>query len=160
MHIFLVFLLLLIPYESNAMQRDVSLNYMVSQADIIAIADIIDAKNVGTLDSKIKVFANLVKVDSPLKGNIAVGEKLKIKTTSFEDDASLYVGKKYILFLKKEKNYYRVAFGCLGNWPIDEKGKISGYGRGKTLKDVENAIENLKNAPVNKEKSKSTTITI
>lgn len=143
------------------MQREVSFDYLVSSADAIAVVDVLAIKNVGTLPSGTCVIANLVKVDQPLKGNLAVGEKLKIKTKTIEDEPFFEKGDKLLLFLKKEKKYYEVIAGICGCWPVNNQGKITGYGTGKTIKDVEKAIEeNSQNVPLHKEKSKTPAIAI
>lgn len=131
------------------MQREVSLEYLVEKSDVIAVVDVIATKCVGTLPSGAQVVANLVKVDQPLKGGVAVGENLKLKTrTMMEDNASFQKGSKVLLFLRRVDNYFEVNFGLCGYWPIDKNGKLTGYGSGKTIKDVEAVIA----APADSEK--------
>jgi hypothetical protein len=62
------------------MIETLSLDSLVQSADVIAMVEVVGVKSVGRLPSEIEVIANLVTVDEPLKGGVAVGEKLKIKT--------------------------------------------------------------------------------
>ena len=159
---YLIFLLLiLISLPANAMQKEVSLDYLVSRADVIAVVDIVATKNVGTLPSGTQVIANLVKINQPLKGCMAVGEKLKIKTKNIEDNPNFVKNERYLLFLIKEKNYYEIIAGFCGCWPLDNEGRILGYGTGKSIKDVEKAIDSaINNVPVHKEESKAPAFTL
>lgn len=138
----LVLLAFLLQLPSNAMQLNVTLKYLVENSDVIAIVDVLAVKEIGTLPSGFKVVANMVKVNQPLKGYVAVGERLKLKTHTFEDGVDLKSGQQSLIFLRKVKNYYEVVSGLAGAWSIDKKsGKITGFGLGKSIKDVEYAIE-------------------
>lgn len=144
----LIALTFLIGLPSNAMQLNVTLESLVKKSDVIAVVDVLAVKEIGTLPSGFKVVANMVKVNQPLKGYVAVGERLKLKTHSnVEDDVDLSPGQQCLVFLKKVKNYYEIVSGIAGSWPIDKKsGKITGFGLGKSLKDVESAIETANKA--------------
>ena len=147
----------------NAMIKDISLNELVQKADVIAVVDVLAVKSVGTLPSGVVVIANLVKVDQPLKGGVAVGEKLKIKTRDFEDNAVFKKGLKTLLFLKEIDGYYEVVAGVAGTWPVTEDGKLVGYGTGKNISDVEKVIEeesNKKPAPDSEKSSNKVIISI
>ena len=149
MPILIYFLFIILSIPANAMQREVSLEQLVEKSDVIAVVDVIATKSVGTLPSGAQVVANLVKVDQPLKGGVAVGENLKLKTRAMmEDNATFQNGTKVLLFLRRVDNYFEVNFGLCGYWPIDENGKLTGYGSGKTIKDVEAVIA----APADSEK--------
>ena len=146
---FLLFFVVLICLfgisQLNAMIKNITLNELVRQADVIAVVDVLAVKSVGNLPSGVLVVANLVKVDQPLKGGVAVGENLKIKTRNFEDNAAFKKGLKTLLFLKKIDNYYEVVSGIAGSWPVTEEGKLVGYGTGKSISDVEKIIEEESN---------------
>ena len=59
--------------SADAMIRDISLNELIKRSDVVAVVDILAVKSVGTLPSGAQVIANLVKVNEPLKGNVAIG---------------------------------------------------------------------------------------
>ncbi|MBR4329199.1 MAG: hypothetical protein IKO19_12990 [Candidatus Riflebacteria bacterium] len=129
--------------SADAMIRDISLNELIKRSDVVAVVDILAVKSVGTLPSGAQVIANLVKVNEPLKGNVAIGEKLKLKTRTIEDNASFKKGQKTLLFLKRVNNYYEVVSGILGSWPIEDDGSLYGYGTGNNISDVKKAIETI-----------------
>lgn len=127
----------------NSMIIDISLEELVRKSDVIAIVDVLGVKEVGTLPSGAPLIANLVKVDQPLMGDTAIGERLKLKTRGVEDNAVFKEGLKTLLFLRKVNNYYEVVAGIAGSWPLTKDGRIVGYGTGKKLSDVEKAIEDF-----------------
>ncbi len=127
----------------NAMIRDISLDELVRRSDTIVVVEVLAVKTVGTLPSGAQVVANLVSVNQPLKGGVAIGERLKLKTRTIEDEAFLKKGQKTLLFLRKVQNYYEVVSGIAGTWPIEDDGNLYGYGTGKKLSDVEKAIESV-----------------
>lgn len=122
---------------------EVGLDVLAQEADLVVVADVEAVKIVGQLKSGATVVANLVKVDEPIKGLVAVGEQLKIKTYGLiEDNATLVEGSKVLLFLKKAEDHYLVHLGIQGCWPIDPKtGKLTGMGDGKTLDEVKEAVK-------------------
>lgn len=128
----------------NAMIKDISLDELIRRSDTIAVVDVLAVKAVETLPSGARVIANLVSINQPLMGETAIGDRLKIKTRGIEDNARLKKGMKTLLFLRKVENYYEVVAGIAGSWPITEEGKIVGYGTGKTISEVEKAIEKIK----------------
>lgn len=144
---FFIFLIVFLPNSmSKAMIRDITLDELVKKSDVIVIADVLAIKEVGTLPSGTTVIANLVEVDQPLMGGAAIGERLKIKTWGIEDNPVFKKGLRTLLFLRKVNNYYEVVSGIAGSWPIVDDGKIAGYGTGKSLSDIEKAIENKKDS--------------
>ena len=138
-----LFFLFFVLTSAGAMIRDITLNELVKQSDVIAVVEILAVKSVGTLPTGATVIANLVKVDEPLKGDVAVGEKLKLKTRTVEDSAAFKKGQKTLLFLKRIDNYYEVVSGIAGTWPIEEDGSLYGYGTGNNISDVKKAIESV-----------------
>ena len=139
----------------NAMIRDISLNELIKRSDVIAVVDVLAVKSVGTLPSGAQVVANLVKVNEPLKGSVAIGEKLKLKTRTIEDNASFKKGQKILLFLKKVDNYYEVVSGIAGSWPIEEDGNLYGYGTGNNIADVKKAIDSIESEKKDDSKEES-----
>jgi hypothetical protein len=153
----LLFFAVFIISSADAMIRDISLNELIKRSDVVAVVDVLAVKSVGTLPSGAQVVANLVKVNEPLKGNVAIGEKLKLKTRTVEDNASFKKGQKILLFLKRVENYYEVVSGIAGTWPIEEDGNLYGYGTGNNIADVKKAIESVESEKKedSKEESKS-----
>lgn len=151
----LLFWVIFISSSAEAMIRDISLNELIRRSDVIAVVDILAVKTVGTLPSGAQVVANLVKVNEPLKGNAAIGEKLKLKTRTIEDNAVFKAGQKTLLFLKKVNNYYEVVSGIAGSWPIEDDGSLYGYGSGKNISDVKKAIETLESQKEEKSEEES-----
>ena len=139
----LMLFIVFISSSAEAMIRDISLNELIKRSDVVAVVDVLAVKSVGTLPSGAQVIANLVKVNEPLKGDVAIGEKLKLKTRTIEDNAAFKAGQKTLLFLKKVNNYYEVVSGITGAWPIEDDGSLYGYGSGKNISDVKKAIESL-----------------
>ena len=137
----LILFVVIIFSSADAMITDISLNELIKRSDVIAVVDVLAVKSVGTLPSGTHVVANLVKVNEPLKGRVAIGEKLKLKTRTIEDNASFKEGQRTLLFLKRINNYYEVVAGIAGTWPIEEDGSLYGYGTGNNISDVRKAIE-------------------
>lgn len=139
--VFCVIFLLIAAAQSNyAMIQEVPFPNLVHSSDLIVIADVEITKTVGTMPSDINVIANLIKVETPIKGEAKIGDKLKIKTYGrIEDFPTFKNGSKLLLFLKKTNDYYEVNQGIQGCWPI-KNGIITGMGTGKTVEDIKNAM--------------------
>lgn len=136
-------LLLIIAVGGYCMIETLSLEELASRSDVIALVDVVGVKAVGRLPSQVEVIANLVKVNEPFKGSVAVGENLKIKTwRGIEDNPALVEGSRVLLFLQRSDNHYTVVNGVQGWWPLGADGKFSAMGTGKTIEDVKKAIEN------------------
>ncbi|KAF1080505.1 MAG: hypothetical protein GQF41_3329 [Candidatus Rifleibacterium amylolyticum] len=137
------FLMLIMAVGGYCMIETLSLEELASRSDVIALVDVVGVKAVGRLPSQVEVIANLVKVNEPFKGSVAVGENLKIKTwRGIEDNPTLVEGSRVLLFLRRSDNHYTVVNGVQGWWPLDSAGKFSAMGTGKTIEDVKKAIEN------------------
>jgi hypothetical protein len=137
----LLICLVLITLGGQAMIQTLSLNELAADSDIVAFASVIAIKNTGKTPQGVDVVANLVRLEEPLKGNIAAGEKIKIKTfAGVEDNVAFNEGQRYLLFLKKHEDYYLVTNQVQGSWPVEPDGKFAGMGTGKTLEDVKSAI--------------------
>ena len=130
----------------------VSLNEMAAKADIIVQGTVLATKNIGKNKYGFETVGNLIQVDKPvLKGNVKVGDKIKIKTfADVEDSATFEKGQKFLLFLKKEDNHYLVFNGLQGEWIIMNNGKFGGLGHDKTIKDVKKALKEGFNAKLKK----------
>ncbi|MGM0599375.1 MAG: hypothetical protein ACQETH_06115 [Candidatus Rifleibacteriota bacterium] len=134
--------LVLITLGGHAMIQTLSLSELAADSDIIAFASVVAIKNTGKTPQGVDVVANLVRLEEPLKGNIAAGEKVKIKTfAGVEDNVAFDEGQRYLLFLKKHEDFYFVTNQVQGSWPVEKDGKFAGMGTGKTLEDVKSAIE-------------------
>lgn len=139
----LVAIFCLVCFWGHAMIIEASLDEIAQGADVIVVADVEAVKTVGSVESGATVIANLVKVDEPIKGKVAVGEKLKIKTYGLiEDNAVLVEKTRVLLFLKKNEDHYLIHLGIQGCWPIDAvTGKLTGMGDGRTLEEVKEAAK-------------------
>ncbi|PKL50625.1 MAG: hypothetical protein CVV42_02555 [Candidatus Riflebacteria bacterium HGW-Riflebacteria-2] len=135
--------LLIMAVGGYCMIETLSLEELANRSDVIAMVDVVGVKAVGRLPSKVEVIANLVKVNEPFKGEVAVGENLKIKTwRGIEDNPDLVKGSRVLLFLQRNDNHYIVVNGLQGWWPLDKDGKFMAMGTGKTIEEVKKAIEN------------------
>ena len=124
------------------MIETLSLEELVQRSDVIVMVDVTGVKPVGRLPSKVEVVANLVKVNEPLKGEVAVGESLKIKTyRGIEDNPELVEGSRVLLFLRRADNHYTVVNGVQGWWPVDADGRFMAMGKDKSIDDVKEAIK-------------------
>ena len=134
--------LVLITLGGQAMIQTLSLSELAANSDIVAFASVIAIKNTGKTPQGVDVVANLVRLEEPLKGSLAAGEKVKIKTfAGVEDNVDFKEGQRYLLFLKKHEDYYLVTNQVQGSWPVENDGRFAGMGTGKTLEDVKSAIE-------------------
>ncbi len=136
-------LMLILAVGGYCMIETLSLEELANRSEVIALVDVVGVKAVGRLPSQVEVIANLVKVNEPLKGGVAVGESLKIKTwRGIEDNPNFVEGSRVLLFLRRSDSHYTVVNGVQGWWPLDENGKFMAMGTGKTIEDVKKAIEN------------------
>ncbi|MBU1106073.1 MAG: hypothetical protein KKB51_05335 [Candidatus Riflebacteria bacterium] len=135
-------LMTLFAVGGYCMIETLSLEELVQSSDVVVMVDVIGVKSVGKLPSEVEVIANLVKVNEPLKGNVAVGESLKIKTyRGIEDNPDLVEGSRVLLFLRRNENHFTVSNGIQGWWPVGEDGKFMAMGKNKTLDEVKEAIK-------------------
>ncbi|EKD84137.1 MAG: hypothetical protein ACD_39C00220G0003 [uncultured bacterium] len=141
-YVVLTVLMALFTVGGYCMIETLSLETLVQNSDVIAMVDVVGVKSVGRLPSKVEVVANLVTVNEPLKGEVAVGESLKIKTyRGIEDNPSLVEGSRVLLFLNRADNHFTVVNGVQGWWPVGEDGKFMAMGKGKSLDEVKEAIK-------------------
>ena len=141
-YIALTVLMALFTVGGYCMIETLSLETLVQSSDVIALVDVVGVKSVGRMPSKVEVVANLVTVNEPLKGGVAVGESLKIKTyRGIEDNPDLVEGSRVLLFLNRADNHYTVVNGVQGWWPVDEDGKFMAMGKGTSLDEVKEAIK-------------------
>lgn len=159
-YIFAVVVTLIFLGPIYGMIKPVSLDELVDRSDVIAVVNVLAVKNVGTLPSGNEVIANLVSINQPLMGNVAVGERLKLKTFSMEDNAVLKPKTRVLLFLRRVKDYYEITSGIAGAWPINDNDVISGYGSGKTIDDVEKSISRKNDSENGKKEPKKPAKTV
>ncbi len=125
-----------------AMIETLSLDQLAHGADLLVTGSIVGVKSGGKEASGVEVVANLFEVRECLKGDLAVGEKLKIKTwRGIEDNVEFVEGRRYLLFLRQVENYYEVFNSPQGSWPVESDGSFSAMGYGKTLEQVRSALE-------------------
>lgn len=136
--------LLFITTGVSAMIQTMSLEQLVHTSDLVFIGHISGIKSTGKLPEGPEVMANLAEATQILKGEIKVGDKIKIKTYSGVTDNTVFVeGQKYLLFLQKNDNHYEVVNGVQGAWPVERDGTFSGMGHGKKLEQVKSAIDSI-----------------
>ena len=137
----LILLLVTISIGGFAMIETLSLEQLAAESDLIVQATVLGVKETGKTPEGVEICANLAEISEVLKGELAIGEKIKIKTfPGFEDGVKLIQRNQYILFLQKKDNYYMVTNSVQGCWGIDEKGNFTGMGTGKSLTEVKKAI--------------------
>lgn len=125
-----------------AMIETLNLEQLVHGADLIVTGSIAGVKSGGNETSGVEVIANLFEVKDCLKGDLAAGEKLKIKTwRGIEDNVEFVEDRRYLLFLRRVENYYEVFNSPQGSWPVETDGSFSAMGYGKTLEQVKSALE-------------------
>ena len=135
-------LMALFAVGGYCMIETLSLETLVQSSDVIAMADVVGVKTVGRLPSKVEVIANLVTVNEPLKGGVAVGESLKIKTyRGIEDNPDLVEGSRVLLFLNRAGNHYTVVNGVQGWWSVGADGKFMAMGKDTSIDAVKEAIK-------------------
>ncbi len=140
----LVSVLILAAVGASAMIEVMSLEQLAHGADAVCVGRITGVQSTGTLPEGPEVFANLFEVVEQLKGEMKVGEKVKIKTYGgVTDNATFKEGEKCLLFLRKVDRHYEVFNGLQGSWPIDGNGKLQGMGYGKSIDHVKAALQSV-----------------
>lgn len=140
----LIICMMLIAAGGYAMIETMNLEQLVHSSDIIFIGHISGIKSTGKLPEGPEVIANLAEAGEILKGQIKTGDKIKIKTYSGVTDSTVFKeGAKYLLFLRKNENFYEVTNGVQGAWPIEKDGSFSGMGHGKKLEQVKAAVDSI-----------------
>jgi len=124
-----------------AMIETLSIEQLTAISDLVVSAKLIGVKETGKTPEGVNICANLAEITEVFKGELPVGEKIKIKTfPGFEDGVKFSEGKKYLLFLQKQENHFIVTNSVQGSWEIDEQGKFMGMGTGKTIEEVKKAV--------------------
>ncbi|MBU1107862.1 MAG: hypothetical protein KKB51_14405 [Candidatus Riflebacteria bacterium] len=134
--------LVLLTAGGYAMIETMSLEQLSHGADMVVTGSIVGVKLTGKQPDGTEVMANLFEIKECLKGEIAVGEKLKIKTwRGIEDNVEFAEGKSYLLFLRSVEGHYEVFNSPQGSWPVESDGTFSAMGHGKTIEQVKTAIQ-------------------
>ncbi len=134
--------LLLLTIGGYAMIETLSLEQLVQGADIVVTGTIKGIKSAGKLPEGPEVLACLFEVGEILKGEVKVGDSLKIKNyRGIEDMPDFKEGSRYVLFLKKVESHFEVFNSIQGSWPIDTDGKFLGMGHGQTLAQIKTALK-------------------
>lgn len=135
-------IMMAITLGGHAMIETLSLEQLASESDLIVSVRMLGVKETGKTPEGVEIQANLAEIAATHKGELKVGDKIKIKTfPGFEDGVSFTENKSYLLFLQKQDSYYIVTNSVQGTWEVDENGSFMGMGTGKTLQDVKKAIE-------------------
>lgn len=134
--------LVLLTMGGYAMIETMSLEQLAHGADMVVMGAIVGVKSTGKQPDGTEVMAGLFEIKESLKGEIAAGEKIKIKTwRGIEDNVEFVEGKSYLLFLRSVEGYYEVFNSPQGSWPVESDGTFSAMGHGKTLEQVKAAIQ-------------------
>ncbi len=140
--LWLLLLLLAVTIGGSAMIETLTLEDLAAGSDLIVSVTVLGVKETGKTPEGVEVCANLVEVAAVHKGDLNPGEKIKIKTfPNFEDGVKLTEKREFLLFLKKEDNFFLVNNAVQGCWELDDNGKFTGMGTDYTLDDVKKAIE-------------------
>jgi hypothetical protein len=125
-----------------AMIETLSLEQLAHGADLIVTGRIAGIRAGEKQVDGVEVVANLFEVKECLKGAIAAGEKVRIRTLrGIEDNVEFVEGRSYLLFLRSVDSYYEVFNSPQGSWPVEKDGSFSAMGHGKTIEQVKSAIE-------------------
>jgi hypothetical protein len=135
-------ILLLMAMGGNAMIETLSLEQLAHGADLVVSGRMVKVLPVEKQVDGVEVIANFFEIKECLKGDKAVGEKLKIKTLQgIEDNVAFVEGKSYLLFLRVVDNYYEVFNSPQGSWPVETDGSYSAMGHGRTIDQVKSALK-------------------
>jgi len=138
----LTMILVMLSMGGHAMIETLSLEQLAHGADLVAIGRIAAIRAGETKADGIEVVANLFEIRECLKGDIAAGEKIRIRTwRGIEDNVEFVEGKGYLLFLRSVDNHYEVFNSPQGSWPIENDGSFSAMGHGKSIDQVKTALE-------------------
>jgi hypothetical protein len=139
-----ILLVIILSSGANAMIETMDLEQLVHGADVILLGRINGVKATGNLPEGPQVIANLFEIEETLKGSLAAGEKIRIKTfNGVSDNASFKEGAKYLVFLKKSDSHFEVFNGIQGCWPVEKDKSFSGMGYGISIDQVKAAIESV-----------------
>jgi len=134
--------LVMLSIGGYAMIETLSLEQLAHGADLVVSGKIAGVRAVEKQADGVEVVANLFEIKECLKGGIAAGEKIRIKTwRGIEDSVEFVEGRSYLLFLRSVDGNYEVFNSPQGSWPIEKDGSFSAMGLGKTIEQVKTAIE-------------------
>lgn len=135
-------LMVMLSIGGYAMIETLSLEQLAHGADLIVAGRVAGVRAGEKQADGVDVVANLFEVRECLKGAIAVGEKIRIRTLrGIEDNVEFVEGRSYLLFLRSVDSHYEVFNSPQGSWPVEKDGSFSAMGHGKTIEQVKSAIE-------------------
>jgi len=135
-------LMVMLCMGGYAMIETLSLEQLAHGADLIVTGRIAGIRAGEKQADGVDVVANLFEIRECLKGTIAAGEKIRIRTLrGIEDNVEFDEGRSYLLFLRSVDSHYEVFNSPQGSWPVEKDGSFSAMGHGKTIEQVKSAIE-------------------
>ena len=125
-----------------AMIETLSLEDLTASAEVVAVATLVKADQAGE-EKGFKKVSNTLEIGEVLKGGLAKGEKITIRTLAgFEDEPVFEPRIRYLLFLQKNADgAYATVNLVQGAWPISPDGKFLGMGTGTGREALEKAIK-------------------
>lgn len=142
------FLVISIGNLSYASLREFSLNELVAQSEIIAVATLKSANKLPSGTEGVTLIENTIVLEEILKGSNKATDELIVNTsTGLEDSPAFEMKTKFIVFLTKIENgkHYMTTNAIQGLWPLDKQGNTTATGSGKTKKQLIEAIKKLAN---------------
>ncbi len=141
-NIALTLILVMLSIGGYAMIETLSLEQLAHGADLIVTGRITGVRAGEKQADGVDVVASLFEVKECLKGSIAAGEKIRIRTwRGIEDNVDFVEGKNYLLFLRSVDSHFEVFNSPQGCWPVEKDGSFSAMGHGKTIEQVKTSIE-------------------
>ena len=151
--IFLITALFAFIQNSDGMIRTLPLSEMISKAEYIVIAEVLQITKAGYLPAnKFVVLRNELKVIESLKGGLKPDESIFINTIKgerwLEDNVELPLpGSRVLLFLKRDREGELFPVnGIQGVWPM-KGNELLGMGTGKDLNELRKIILQSKPLP-------------
>jgi len=126
----------IVTTAAPAMIETLSTADLVSASELVVVGRVLDRKAFAVDDDEaahaagVQVVANLFEVTTVLKGDVAVGDRLKIRTFTGVLDFEVLTGEgEYLVFLEKTGRHYDVVNSPQGCWPVEEGHRFGGMGQ-------------------------------
>ena len=144
----LILVFALVSVGGIAMIETLSLRDLVASSEIVVIGRVLDRKAFVVEDAQVpaeagvQIVANLFEITQVLKGTVANGERLKIRTFTWILDLEALTGPgEYLVFLEKTEKHYDVVNSPQGCWPVEPDGSFAGMGYDVTLEKLKRQID-------------------
>ena len=135
---------LLVSGQAFAMIETISLEELIKQSEIIAVATLkVVNKHPKDLDGWVRID-NTIVLEQILKGSVGVNEEVVIETLEGLEDMPVFEPrKKFLVFLQKDASSHKFLTTNLiqGCWPLEPNGEPLGMGTGITRKKLEATIK-------------------